>query len=291
MRRRTASSASRLRRARRSRASAVRRRTTKLAGNGRARASRSRSRRAGRRVTHAPARCGRDRGGGPVRGAQLPSERARRRRSPRASTTIGEHDRSRVRSSTGRYTFMCDPHPARMAGRSTSGRVAPPATTPPPPTPTPAALGEGRRAARADRRPVSDDLAQDARREEGDAAAARRLHLVVRDRSNAHNARLRGAGVSRATGVGFVGTRTWRVMLRKGTLVVQCDPHSATMRRPSRSREPDVGLESLAADVPDGALRADVVGVREHPEHRDAPSIPSPSSRSKQRRAIAGETP
>ena len=34
-----------------------------------------------------------------------------------------------------------------------------------------------------------------------------------------------------ATGVGFVGTRTWRVVLRKGTLVIQCDPHKATMRQ------------------------------------------------------------
>jgi plastocyanin len=54
--------------------------------------------------------------------------------------------------------------------------------------------------------------------------------VVVRDRSKAHNARLRGAGASKATGVGFVGIRTWRVVLRKGTLVVQCDPHRATMR-------------------------------------------------------------
>ena len=54
--------------------------------------------------------------------------------------------------------------------------------------------------------------------------------VVARDRSTAHNARLRGAGAAQATGVGFVGTKTWRVVLRKGTLVVQCDQHRATMR-------------------------------------------------------------
>jgi hypothetical protein len=54
---------------------------------------------------------------------------------------------------------------------------------------------------------------------------------VVRDRSRAHNARVRGATTTRATGVPFVGTQTWRVVLRKGVLVVQCDPHRATMRQ------------------------------------------------------------
>ena len=58
--------------------------------------------------------------------------------------------------------------------------------------------------------------------------------VLVRDRSGNHNARLRGAGASRATGVGFVGNRTWRVVLRKGTLVIQCDPHKATMRQTVR---------------------------------------------------------
>jgi hypothetical protein len=58
--------------------------------------------------------------------------------------------------------------------------------------------------------------------------------LVVRDRSATHNARVRGATSTRATGVGFTGTRTWRVVLRKGTLVVQCDPHRSTMRQSVR---------------------------------------------------------
>jgi hypothetical protein len=58
--------------------------------------------------------------------------------------------------------------------------------------------------------------------------------VVARDRSKVHNARLAGAGATRATGVGFVGTRTWRVVLRNGTLVVRCDPHRTTMRRTVR---------------------------------------------------------
>jgi len=58
--------------------------------------------------------------------------------------------------------------------------------------------------------------------------------FVVRDRSRIHNARVRGAVKTRATGVPFVGTQTWRVVLRKGTLVVQCDPHRSTMRQAIR---------------------------------------------------------
>ena len=54
--------------------------------------------------------------------------------------------------------------------------------------------------------------------------------VVARDRSAAHNARLKGAGAAKATGVGFVGTKTWRVTLRNGTLVIQCDPHKTSMR-------------------------------------------------------------
>lgn len=55
--------------------------------------------------------------------------------------------------------------------------------------------------------------------------------IVVRDRSNGHNFRLRGPGpVNKATGVAFVGTRTWTVRLRAGRYTYVCDPHSTSMR-------------------------------------------------------------
>ena len=54
--------------------------------------------------------------------------------------------------------------------------------------------------------------------------------VVVRDRSANHNARLKGAGAAKATTVPFVGTKTWRVVLRKGTLTFVCDPHASSMR-------------------------------------------------------------
>ena len=67
-------------------------------------------------------------------------------------------------------------------------------------------------------------------REEGHQARPGAYTVLVRDRSASHNARLRGAGASRATTVPFVGTQTWKVVLRKGTLTFVCDPHASSMR-------------------------------------------------------------
>jgi len=50
--------------------------------------------------------------------------------------------------------------------------------------------------------------------------------IVVRDRSEDHDFRLIGAGVNKATGVGSVGTTTWKVRLLRGkTYRFVCDPH------------------------------------------------------------------
>ena len=138
----------------------------------------------------------------------------------RFAVTLGE----------GRYTFLCDVHPARMLATFDVGTVAPPPSPQPKPTPAP---------------PPSATIGSRLTLSVGPAATislrtagGKRVTLlrpgpytvVARDRSTSHNARLRGAGAARATGVGFVGTKTWRVVLRKGTLVVQCDQHRATMR-------------------------------------------------------------
>ena len=131
----------------------------------------------------------------------------------------------------GRYRFVCDVHPSSMAGQFDVGAGEPPTTTtPPPPTPKPVPSAKvGARLALTVGPAATISLK---------TLAGKKVTLlrpgaytfVVRDRSKAHNARLRGTGASQATGVGFVGTKTWRVVLRKGTLVVQCDPHKATMR-------------------------------------------------------------
>lgn len=55
--------------------------------------------------------------------------------------------------------------------------------------------------------------------------------LIVQDRSSEHNFRLRGPGVSVATPVGFTGTKTFTVKLKRGkTYTFVCDPHADEMR-------------------------------------------------------------
>ena len=49
--------------------------------------------------------------------------------------------------------------------------------------------------------------------------------LTVSDKSSAHNFHLIGPGVSKKTGVAFVGKKTWTVKLKKGKYTYQCDIH------------------------------------------------------------------
>jgi plastocyanin len=55
--------------------------------------------------------------------------------------------------------------------------------------------------------------------------------ITVRDRSGAHNFFLRGpGGLTRNSGVAFVGTRTWNVTLRRGKATFVCTPHASMMK-------------------------------------------------------------
>jgi plastocyanin len=49
--------------------------------------------------------------------------------------------------------------------------------------------------------------------------------IKIEDKSSSHNFRLRGPGVNKATNVGFIGERTWRVTLKPGRYTIVCDPH------------------------------------------------------------------
>ena len=60
------------------------------------------------------------------------------------------------------------------------------------------------------------------------ASAVRRLApgvytIKAIDRSTRQNAHLIGAGVNKKTGIAFVGTVTWKVTLKTGTLVYRSD--------------------------------------------------------------------
>ena len=52
----------------------------------------------------------------------------------------------------------------------------------------------------------------------------------ITDKSSSHNFHLKGPGYNKAiTGVGFKGTKTVTIKLKKGTYRYQCDPHSSMM--------------------------------------------------------------
>ena len=55
--------------------------------------------------------------------------------------------------------------------------------------------------------------------------------ITVADKSNIHNFHLIGPGVNKEiTGIGFVGTKTITVRLKKGTYRYICDPHLTIMK-------------------------------------------------------------
>jgi hypothetical protein len=53
--------------------------------------------------------------------------------------------------------------------------------------------------------------------------------FAISDRSAVHNFHLIGPGVSRKTGIAFIGSRTWTVTLQAGTYRFRCDAHPRTM--------------------------------------------------------------
>ena len=60
-------------------------------------------------------------------------------------------------------------------------------------------------------------------------AGTYRIVVVDRTGDDAHNFRLRGPGVNRATAIGFVGRTMWTVALRRGLYRYVCDPHALAM--------------------------------------------------------------
>lgn len=119
----------------------------------------------------------------------------------------------------GTYKYMCDPHATVMKGSFTVGAVSTPTPTPAPvPTPvaTPtkllAAVGPG---------------AKISLRAGGGAAlsslSAGPFTIVVSDRSATDDFRLVGPGLSKATGVAFRGTVTWKLKLKSGRYTFRSD--------------------------------------------------------------------
>jgi len=59
---------------------------------------------------------------------------------------------------------------------------------------------------------------------------AGKIKLPVSDKSDFHNFHLSGPGVNVKTSVGFQGTKTFTVALKKGTYRFVCDPHATSMK-------------------------------------------------------------
>lgn len=60
--------------------------------------------------------------------------------------------------------------------------------------------------------------------------AATAYRFVISDRSSSHDFRLSGPGLNRVlTGVGFTGTKSYTLKLKKGTYRFVCDPHESEM--------------------------------------------------------------
>ena len=122
----------------------------------------------------------------------------------------------------GKYSFLCDAHPSRMSGSFTAGQHLRGAPKPPPAKPpvqlvltlTGKAVGLSTPAGR----PVK-------------TIASGSVVITVRDRSSTRGIRLTGAGVSRSTGVRFVGTATWRVKLVQGARLRERPGEAGRSRR------------------------------------------------------------
>ena len=54
--------------------------------------------------------------------------------------------------------------------------------------------------------------------------------FAISDQTASHNFHLFGPGVSRKTGIAFIGSRTLKVTLSAGTYKFRCDAHPKTMR-------------------------------------------------------------
>jgi plastocyanin len=126
----------------------------------------------------------------------------------------------------GTYTYVCDAHVSTMKGTFTVG--SPTATPPPAPIPTPTPTPKP--AATKLLASVGPGAKISLRSIDGSALSslpAGLFIIVVTDRSAKDNFHLSGPGISKATGVAFKGTATWRVSLKAGKYVFRSDKHAA----------------------------------------------------------------
>jgi hypothetical protein len=121
----------------------------------------------------------------------------------------------------GSYTYVCDLHPVQMKGTFSVG--TPPST--PPATPSPTQTTKVVLTVTSHAVTLKTPAGKAVRTLKTGKAV-----ISARDRSAVRGIRLSGAGVSKTTGVKFVGTTTWTVNLKKGTLVYTSDARAPVLR-------------------------------------------------------------
>jgi hypothetical protein len=134
-----------------------------------------------------------------------------------------------VNLSNGTYQFFCDAHPGTMKGSFTVGTgTTPPPPTPPPPTPPPTPPPAPTPTPTRSALTLSVTAKTITLKRAGSSAVVRKLApavytVKVVDRSAKQNVHLVAAGVNRKTGIAFVGTVTWKLRLKAGTLTYRSD--------------------------------------------------------------------
>ena len=193
----------------------------------------------------------------------------------------------------GTYLYFCDAHPTRMQGTFTVGNPPTPTAPPSPQAVTPVT-------------PASKLLLTSGpgftitlKTTGGKTVKAMKTGtyaVIVRDRGRTprrtrDRSRIRPQRRARST---YTGSQTWKVKLaRAGTLRFLCDRHAAHRHEGFREDRPLAGATQTERPATrqtgpcvtafSVSERACTIVIR--------PAIPSASMRSKQRRAIPGETP
>ena len=128
--------------------------------------------------------------------------------------------------SDGQYLYVCDVHPISLRGTFTVGNAPTPTPTPKPkPSAAKLVLTSG---------PGFTITLKTSGGKAVKTLKTGTYTILVRDRAASHNAHLIAPGFDKKTTVPFVGTKTWKVTLRKpGMLRFQCDVHAAEGMRGS----------------------------------------------------------
>ena len=134
------------------------------------------------------------------------------------STDIGnvENKTFTVTLVVGTYKYICDAHPDMKGSFTVGGAVA----TPPPATGATTKLTAA----------VGPGATISLRAADGKALSGRKhgvFSIVVNDRSAKDDFHLVGPGVSKATGVAFTGSVTWKLTLKAGSYTFKSDKHAA----------------------------------------------------------------